>query len=124
MRAQIQVRYLMALIANILTVSSVKKLVICIYKFFKIIQIPEYFRVDLWRDFQSFSNRMLMAGLISKRVPCMHGGLSPHLTSLEQIRQIKHPCEPLVSVQLTITNAFVVFVVYSRLYELLTQNTT
>ncbi|VDK65161.1 unnamed protein product [Onchocerca ochengi] len=54
------------------------------------------YKVDLWRDFQSFSNRMLMAGLISKRVPCMHGGLSPHLTSLEQIRQIKHPCEPLV----------------------------
>ncbi len=41
---------------------------------------------------------MPMAGLISKRVLCMHGGLSPHLTSLEQIRQIKRPCEPLVSV--------------------------
>ncbi|VIO98288.1 Uncharacterized protein BM_BM4558 [Brugia malayi] len=51
--------------------------------------------VGLWWDFQSFFNRMPMAGLISKRVLCMHGGLSPHLTSLEQIRQIKRPCEPL-----------------------------
>ncbi|VDM13828.1 unnamed protein product [Wuchereria bancrofti] len=49
----------------------------------------------MWWDFQSFFNRMPMAGLISKRVLCMHGGLSPHLTSLEQIRQIKRPCEPL-----------------------------
>lgn len=51
--------------------------------------------VGLWWDFQSFFNRMPIAGLISKRVLCMHGGLSPHLTSLEQIRQIKRPCEPL-----------------------------
>ncbi|VDK73927.1 unnamed protein product [Litomosoides sigmodontis] len=51
--------------------------------------------VGLWWDFQSFFNRMPMAGLIAKRVLCMHGGLSPHLTSLEQIRQIKRPCEPL-----------------------------
>ncbi|OZC06998.1 putative phosphoprotein phosphatase 1 [Onchocerca flexuosa] len=50
--------------------------------------------VNLWRNFQSFYNRMPMAGLISKRVLCMHGGLSPHLTNLEQICQIKHPCEP------------------------------
>ncbi|KAL3985323.1 Serine/threonine-protein phosphatase PP1-delta [Acanthocheilonema viteae] len=51
--------------------------------------------VGLWWDFQSFFNRMPMAGLIAKRVLCMHGGLSPHLTSLDQIRQIKRPCEPL-----------------------------
>ncbi|KAM3717314.1 putative serine/threonine-protein phosphatase C06A1.3 [Dirofilaria immitis] len=53
------------------------------------------YNVGLWWDFQSFFNRMPMAGLISKRVLCMHGGLSPHLTNLEQIRQIKRPCEPL-----------------------------
>lgn len=56
---------------------------------------------------------MPMAGLISKRVLCMHGGLSPHLTSLEQIRQIKRPCEPLVSVQLIVVNIFAMFLVLS-----------
>ncbi|VDN06089.1 unnamed protein product [Thelazia callipaeda] len=53
------------------------------------------YNVGLWWDFQSFFNRMPVAGLISKRVLCMHGGLSPHLTNLDQIRQIRRPCEPL-----------------------------
>lgn len=69
------------------------------HKSFEII-LKKCFSVGLWWDFQSFFNRMPIAGLISKRVLCMHGGLSPHLTSLEQIRQIKRPCEPLVSAEM------------------------
>ncbi|CAB3405908.1 unnamed protein product [Caenorhabditis bovis] len=51
--------------------------------------------VGLWWDFQTVFNRMPMAGLISKKVLCMHGGLSPELTSLDVIRGIPRPCEPL-----------------------------
>ncbi|KAI6173993.1 Serine/threonine-protein phosphatase [Aphelenchoides besseyi] len=52
------------------------------------------YNVGLWWDFQAIFNRMPMAGLISKRILCMHGGLSPELTDLNQIRKIARPCEP------------------------------
>jgi len=50
--------------------------------------------VGLWWEFQTVFNRLPMAGLISKKILCMHGGLSPELTHLDQIRQIVRPCEP------------------------------
>uniref|UniRef100_A0A0M3KKF7 Serine/threonine-protein phosphatase n=1 Tax=Anisakis simplex TaxID=6269 RepID=A0A0M3KKF7_ANISI len=48
----------------------------------------------LWWDFQSVFNRLPLAALISGRILCMHGGLSPKLTSLDIIRKIDRPCEP------------------------------
>jgi diadenosine tetraphosphatase ApaH/serine/threonine PP2A family protein phosphatase len=48
----------------------------------------------MWWDFQAVFNRLPLAGLISKRVLCMHGGLSPELTNLDQIRNVVRPCEP------------------------------
>uniref|UniRef100_A0AC34GFB4 Serine/threonine-protein phosphatase n=1 Tax=Panagrolaimus sp. ES5 TaxID=591445 RepID=A0AC34GFB4_9BILA len=50
--------------------------------------------VGLWWEFQTVFNRLPMAGLISKKILCMHGGLSPELTNLDQIRGIVRPCEP------------------------------
>ena len=34
---------------------------------------------------------MPLTGLISGRILCMHGGLSPELTDLNQIRDMKKP---------------------------------
>ncbi|KHN73402.1 Putative serine/threonine-protein phosphatase C06A1.3 [Toxocara canis] len=48
----------------------------------------------LWWEFISVFNRLPLAGLIAKRILCMHGGLSPELTSLDHIRHLKRPCEP------------------------------
>ncbi|KJH47070.1 phosphoprotein phosphatase 1 domain protein [Dictyocaulus viviparus] len=49
----------------------------------------------MWWDFQACFNRIPLAGLISKKVLCMHGGLSPELNHLDVIRNIPRPCEPL-----------------------------
>ncbi|GMT15530.1 hypothetical protein PFISCL1PPCAC_6827, partial [Pristionchus fissidentatus] len=51
--------------------------------------------IGLWYDFQSVFNRIPLAGLIGKKVLCMHGGLSPELANLDTIRSIVRPCEPL-----------------------------
>ncbi|KAF1756732.1 hypothetical protein GCK72_013186 [Caenorhabditis remanei] len=42
-------------------------------------------------------NRLPMACLISQKVLCMHGGLSPELTTLNKIRSIERPNEPISS---------------------------
>uniref|UniRef100_A0A1I7YR09 Serine/threonine-protein phosphatase n=1 Tax=Steinernema glaseri TaxID=37863 RepID=A0A1I7YR09_9BILA len=63
-----------------------------IYGFYE--ECVRKYGVGLWWEFQTVFNRMPMAGLISKKVLCMHGGLSPELTNLDQIRQIVRPCEP------------------------------
>ncbi|EFO89235.1 hypothetical protein CRE_13833 [Caenorhabditis remanei] len=53
--------------------------------------------VGVWWDFQCCFNRLPMACLISQKVLCMHGGLSPELTTLNKIRSIERPNEPISS---------------------------
>ncbi|VDK19132.1 unnamed protein product [Anisakis simplex] len=48
----------------------------------------------LWWEFMTVFNRLPVAGLIAKRIICMHGGVSPELISLDLIRQVKRPIEP------------------------------
>ncbi|CAD5163424.1 unnamed protein product, partial [Musa acuminata subsp. malaccensis] len=51
------------------------------------------FNVRLWKTFCDCFNCLPMAALIDKKVLCMHGGLSPELNSLDQIREISRPIE-------------------------------
>uniref|UniRef100_A0A1I8ARB8 Serine/threonine-protein phosphatase n=1 Tax=Steinernema glaseri TaxID=37863 RepID=A0A1I8ARB8_9BILA len=53
-----------------------------------------YQSVRLWQAFQETFNTMPLTGLIAGKILCMHGGLSPHLRSLDQLRQIPRPMEP------------------------------
>jgi serine/threonine-protein phosphatase PP1 catalytic subunit len=51
------------------------------------------YSVKLWRHYCNAFNYMPVSGLISKKILCMHGGLSNYLEKLDNIRQIERPTE-------------------------------
>jgi serine/threonine-protein phosphatase PP1 catalytic subunit len=51
------------------------------------------YSVKLWKTFLDAFNNLPVAALIDDKILCMHGGLSPELHSLEQIRNINRPTE-------------------------------
>uniref|UniRef100_A0A8R1DV07 Serine/threonine-protein phosphatase n=2 Tax=Caenorhabditis japonica TaxID=281687 RepID=A0A8R1DV07_CAEJA len=53
-----------------------------------------YKTTRLWAQFQDTFNWMPLCGLIGARILCMHGGLSPHLQSLDQLRNLPRPQDP------------------------------
>lgn len=62
-----------------------------IYGFFD--ECKRRFSVKLWKLFTDTFNCMPVAALVEKRILCMHGGLSPELQSLDQIRYILRPSD-------------------------------
>ncbi|KAL6909331.1 hypothetical protein ACP4OV_001612 [Aristida adscensionis] len=51
------------------------------------------YSVRLWRLFADCFNCLPVAALVDARVLCLHGGLSPHLRSLAQIRALPRPAD-------------------------------
>ncbi|KAF9602336.1 hypothetical protein IFM89_026541 [Coptis chinensis] len=51
------------------------------------------FNVWLWKVFTDCFNCLPVAALIDEKILCMHGGLSPDLRSLDQIRNIARPVD-------------------------------
>nr|XP_007147007.1 hypothetical protein PHAVU_006G088900g [Phaseolus vulgaris]ESW19001.1 hypothetical protein PHAVU_006G088900g [Phaseolus vulgaris] len=51
------------------------------------------FNVRLWKIFTDCFNCLPVAALIDDKILCMHGGLSPELESLDQIKEIQRPTE-------------------------------
>ncbi|CAN0914153.1 Serine/threonine-protein phosphatase PP1 isozyme 9 [Linum grandiflorum] len=51
------------------------------------------FNVRLWKIFTDCFNALPVAALIDEKIICMHGGLSPDMDHLDQIRQIERPTE-------------------------------
>ncbi|NP_001312637.1 serine/threonine-protein phosphatase PP1 isozyme 3 [Nicotiana tabacum] len=49
------------------------------------------FNVKLWKSFTDCFNCLPVAALIDEKILCMHGGLSPDLSSLDQIRNLPRP---------------------------------
>ncbi len=62
------------------------------------------YSTKLWKCFQDVFNCLPVAALIDNKIFCCHGGLSPNLRSLEQLKRIPRPAE----VQETGKIAFVV----------------
>ncbi|RDX81603.1 Serine/threonine-protein phosphatase PP1, partial [Mucuna pruriens] len=51
------------------------------------------FNVRLWKTFTECFNCLPVAALIDEKILCMHGGLSPDLLHLDQIRNIQRPTD-------------------------------
>lgn len=51
------------------------------------------FNVRLWKTFTDCFNCLPVAALIDEKILCMHGGLSPDLHSLDQIRNLQRPTD-------------------------------
>jgi serine/threonine-protein phosphatase PP1 catalytic subunit len=49
------------------------------------------YNIKLWKRFGDCFNCMPVAALISDKILCMHGGLSPDLINIDQIRKIQRP---------------------------------
>uniref|UniRef100_A0A7S1PQW8 Serine/threonine-protein phosphatase n=1 Tax=Alexandrium catenella TaxID=2925 RepID=A0A7S1PQW8_ALECA len=62
-----------------------------LYGFFD--ECKRRYNIKLWKTFGDVFNFMPVCALIDDRILCMHGGLSPELTSLDQIRQLPRPVD-------------------------------
>ncbi|KAK2981879.1 hypothetical protein RJ640_010396 [Escallonia rubra] len=51
------------------------------------------FSVRLWKIFTDCFNCLPVAAIIDDKILCMHGGLSPEMDSLDQIRDIERPAD-------------------------------
>jgi hypothetical protein len=51
------------------------------------------YNMKLWKSFVDCFNCMPVAALIEDKILCMHGGLSPELTSVNQINEIVRPTD-------------------------------
>jgi diadenosine tetraphosphatase ApaH/serine/threonine PP2A family protein phosphatase len=51
------------------------------------------YNIRLWRTFTDCFNCLPVAALIDEKILCMHGGLSPELKSLDQIKRVARPTD-------------------------------
>ncbi|KAF4357916.1 hypothetical protein F8388_005397 [Cannabis sativa] len=51
------------------------------------------FNIRIWKTFTDCFNCLPVAALIDEKILCMHGGLSPDLTNLDQIRNLNRPTD-------------------------------
>eukprot|EP00976_Prorocentrum_cordatum_P020272 411828-Prorocentrum_minimum.AAC.1 len=51
------------------------------------------YNIRLWKTFTDCFNCLPVSALVDEKILCMHGGLSPDLKSLEQIKKISRPTD-------------------------------
>ncbi len=51
------------------------------------------YNIRLWKTFTDAFNCLPVAALVDEKILCMHGGLSPELKALEQIKRIPRPTD-------------------------------
>jgi serine/threonine-protein phosphatase PP1 catalytic subunit len=63
----------------------------CIYGFYD--ECKRRFGIKLWKTFTDCFNCLPCAAVIDEKIFFMHGGLSPELTSLDQVKRIVRPTD-------------------------------
>jgi len=51
------------------------------------------YNIKLWKAFCDAFNCLPVCGLIDEKIICMHGGLSPEINNMDQIRQLVRPTD-------------------------------
>jgi len=51
------------------------------------------YSIKLWKSFVDLFNCLPVAAIVEEKILCMHGGISPDLKHLDQIRNIKWPTD-------------------------------
>lgn len=51
------------------------------------------YTIKLWKTFTDCFNCLPVAAIVDEKIFCCHGGLSPDLSSMEQIRRIMRPTD-------------------------------
>jgi serine/threonine-protein phosphatase PP1 catalytic subunit len=51
------------------------------------------YNIKLWKTFTDSFNCLPIAAIIDDKIFCMHGGLSPELSSMEQIKRVMRPVD-------------------------------
>lgn len=51
------------------------------------------YNIKLWKTFTDCFNCLPVCAIIDEKIICMHGGLSPELSNLEQVHRIMRPIE-------------------------------
>jgi len=49
------------------------------------------YNIKLWKTFTDCFNCLPVAAVVDEKIFCMHGGLSPDLQNMEQIKRIMRP---------------------------------
>merc|ERR550525_2166661 len=51
------------------------------------------YNIKLWKQFCDVFNCLPVCGLVDEKIICMHGGLSPELTNMDQVRRLVRPAD-------------------------------
>ncbi|KAH0791319.1 serine/threonine-protein phosphatase alpha-2 isoform [Histomonas meleagridis] len=51
------------------------------------------FSLSIWKKFCDVFNCLPIAAIVAKKIFCIHGGISPDITDLDDIRKLKRPLE-------------------------------
>ena len=51
------------------------------------------YNIKLWKTFTDVFNCLPVAAIVDEKIFCMHGGLSPELATMEQIKRIMRPTD-------------------------------